>query len=119
MRRQLICINCPRGCHLEATQNADGEITVTGNGCARGVAYARQELTDPRRVVTAVVHTTSETMPWLPVKTDAPLPKQAIAPLLNRLYQMTVEVPVSCGETILADVGGTGVNVVATADCGN
>ena len=32
-------------------------------------------------------------------------------------YQQTVEVPVSCGETILADVGGTGVNVVATADC--
>ena len=68
-------------------------------------------------MVTAVVHTTSETMPWLPVKTDAPLPKQAIAPLLNRLYQMTVEIPVSCGETILADVGGTGVNVVATTEC--
>lgn len=42
MRYQLICINCPRGCHLEMMRNDDGEITVTGNDRARGVAYVRQ-----------------------------------------------------------------------------
>ena len=116
MKHQLICINCPRGCHLEVEETAAG-LVVNGNGCARGVAYATQELTDPRRVVTAVVHTTSKALPFLPVKTAAPLPKAHIAPLLNRLYKMTVEAPVACGEAILTDVGGTGIAVIATADC--
>ena len=29
---KLICINCPRGCHLEAEQDGD-KIKVTGNAC--------------------------------------------------------------------------------------
>ena len=36
---KLICINCPRGCHLEVTQE-DGEIKVSGNACPRGYTYA-------------------------------------------------------------------------------
>lgn len=116
MNHQLICINCPRGCHLEV-EEIGGQFVVTGNRCPRGATYATQELTDPRRVVTAVVRTTSAAMPYLPVKTAAPLPKAHIAPLLNRLYQMTVDTPVVTGQVILPDVAGTGTAVVATADC--
>lgn len=116
MKHQLICINCPRGCHLEAEEN-DGQIFVTGNACPRGDAYAKQELTDPRRVVTAVVRTDNPAQPYLPVKTDAPLPKRHIAALLNQLYQMTVHAPVASGTVVLTNIFDTGIAVVATGSC--
>ena len=118
MHKSLICIGCPRGCRLEIEMEGEA-ITVTGNSCPRGEAYAKQEMTNPRRVVTAVVHTTSSELPWLPVKTSAPFPKAAIAPLLNRLYKMTVKPPISCGNTVLENIDGTGINVIATESCPN
>ena len=45
-KRQLICIGCPLGCQMEAEQNEGGEVvSVKGNTCPRGDAYARKELT--------------------------------------------------------------------------
>lgn len=116
--KQLICISCPTGCHLTAARaNADSEWQITGNRCPRGKAYAQNELRDPRRIVTAVVRSNSKTLPCLPVRTDAPLPKRFIAPLLNQLYQMEVKIPVKCGEILLKDIEKTGVNVIFSCDC--
>ena len=92
----------------------DDSWNISGNGCPRGVAYAQQELTDPRRVVTAVVRTDDPDGAMLPVRTDQPLPKKWIAPLLNRLYRMTVTLPVKGGDVLLSDVEGSGINVVAS-----
>lgn len=116
MKQELICINCPRGCHLQVEEDStqEGVFHVTGNACPRGAAYARQELTDPRRVVTAVVRCASVETPCLPVRTDKPFPKAAIPRLLNLLYGMTIGQPVKLGQIILPDVDGTGINVIAT-----
>ena len=63
MEKKLICINCPIGCHLTAERSKDSDAwSVTGNRCPRGELYARNELTDPRRVVTATVRCNSELM---------------------------------------------------------
>jgi CxxC motif-containing protein len=56
--RELICIVCPTGCALTVTEGAAGAdgvpvLGVTGNRCPRGDVYAREEVTDPRRTVTA------------------------------------------------------------------
>ena len=116
--KKLICISCPTGCRLSASrETADGEWKITGNRCPRGVAYAQNELHDPRRIVTAVVRSDSELLPCLPVRTDAALPKRFIASLLNRLYQTEVKIPVKCGELLLADIENTGVNVIFSCDC--
>ena len=32
--RELICITCPKGCHLKVDEEND--YKVTGNGCPRG-----------------------------------------------------------------------------------
>ncbi len=118
MNRNLICISCPQGCRLNAGYNAEtGECTVTGNRCPRGAAYAKQELTDPRRVVTAVMKTDCAALPFLPVRTDKPFPRAKIPALLNRLYAMTVRTPVSCGDTVIEDVDNTGIRVIVTGSC--
>lgn len=46
---ELICIVCPKGCHLKVDEQND--YAVTGNGCKRGEAYGKKELTNPTRVV--------------------------------------------------------------------
>ena len=41
MKRELIWIVCPMGCHL--TADVDGEpVAISGNGCPRGARYGRQ-----------------------------------------------------------------------------
>jgi len=118
MEKNLICISCPVGCHLTAKRDGDsGEWEISGNRCPRGAAYAKSELSDPRRVVTATVASNSAVMPRLPVRTREPLPKRHIDALLNRLYQINVNVPVKRGDVLLSNVEGTGVDVIFSCDC--
>ena len=35
----LICITCPKGCHL--TVDEENDYKVTGNACPRGAEYGR------------------------------------------------------------------------------
>ena len=51
-KRELICIGCPMGCPLTVTLDGGEVVTVQGNTCPRGDAYARREVTAPTRIVT-------------------------------------------------------------------
>ena len=54
-KRDLTCIGCPLGCQITVTME-NGEVTdVKGNTCPRGDKYAREEVTNPTRVVTSIV----------------------------------------------------------------
>ena len=108
------CIICPAGCTLKITVQDDGTVAVTGNKCPRGKRYAEQEMTDPRRTVTATAATDSAEFPRLPVKTAAPVPKAAIPAVLAEIGQLTVKLPVEIGTVLIADAGKTGTAVVAT-----
>lgn len=108
-----ICINCPAGCHLEIEKEGDA-ITVRGNSCPRGIAYARQEVTDPRRVVTAVVAADAPERLFIPVKTTAPVPMAEIPELLKKLFSMRVALPVHPGDVLLKDHPSAEITVVAT-----
>ena len=128
MERKLVCISCPLGCRLTVTWEDETDIEVTGNKCAKGESYAQEEILAPKRVVTATVAVAgrasggrdaaggpSASGPGrLPVKTSAPLLKEHIPDLLNELYRMEVKPPVGCGEVLLRDIAGTGVDLVAT-----
>jgi CxxC motif-containing protein len=118
MKRNLVCISCPLGCRLTVTWEDESDITVTGNKCAKGESYAHEEILAPKRVVTATVAVAGRTVTSaprrLPVKTSAPLLKEHIPALLNELYGMEVEAPLRCGDVLLKDIAGTGVDLVAT-----
>ena len=53
--RNLTCIGCPMGCQLTAELAGGEVVSVRGNTCARGEAYARKECTHPARTVTGTV----------------------------------------------------------------
>ena len=71
--KELICITCPKGCHLKVDEAND--YAVSGNACPRGAIYGRNELLNPVRVVTSTVRLEGGPLPRLNVKTDKPLPK--------------------------------------------
>lgn len=114
--RELVCIACPVGCRVEVkyAEGGCGIVTLIGNKCKRGEAYAQQEVLDPSRTVTAVVETDSKILPYIPVRTNKPLPMQLIDKLLEKIYYMRIEGPLKLGHVIVDDFAGTGVNVVLT-----
>ncbi len=113
MKKKMICINCPKGCELEADILPSGEVRVTGHTCPRGEEYGRAEAVNPTRMVTGLVRVAGMRKP-LPVKTRAPVPKAKIPDVLFALSQTTVQLPVAIGDVVIPDVAGTGVDIVAT-----
>ena len=110
--KELICIVCPRGCHLRIDENG----TVTGNGCQRGVDYAHAELTAPVRTLTSTVKITGADLPRLPVKTDRPIPKERMAEAMRILNGVTVTAPIRIGDVIVKNIAGSEADLVATRE---
>ena len=111
--RELICISCPQGCHLCA-ENIDGKWQISGNRCPRGVVYATQELTDPRRMVTAVMPSDDPAHPFIAVRSSEPCPKAMIPGLLNKLYRTQIKMPVKNGDIVINDIDNSGISIIVT-----
>jgi len=114
MKRDLICIVCPRGCSMQVELEDSKVISVTGNACKRGEKYAIDECLSPTRMVTALVRVTNRKDTMVSVKTAAPIPKGNIFDLMKLINAATVEAPVSIGDVVLSDVYGT--DVIITKD---
>ncbi len=111
--KELICIVCPKGCHLRVEES---DWSVSGNQCARGEAYGRKELQNPTRVLTSTVRIEGAIYPRLPVKTDRDVPKPLLFDIMRALDGVTLTAPVRRGDIVLADVCGSGANIVASRD---
>ena len=114
--RTLICIGCPNGCLVTVDKNPDGSLSITGNACKKGEEYARNEVTAPKRTVTSIVRVSGGKNPVVSVKTKEEIPKEKIAACMEEISRTTLKAPVSLGQVVIADVAGTGVDIVATAD---
>lgn len=110
---ETICIVCPNGCHLTVEKKGSA-VLVTGNKCPKGEQYGIDEFTDPKRVVTAVVRTTSATWPCIPIKSSQPIARNRIDVVLKQLYSMQIDLPVKRGDVCSADCDGTGIALVYT-----
>ena len=113
MEKVITCINCPMGCRMTVRMEGDEILGITGNTCKRGEAYAKQECTVPMRMVTAVVPVDGRRMP-VSVKTRTPIPKAKISACMQALSRVHLQAPIHEKDIVLADVCGTGVDVIAT-----
>ncbi|MEG0691865.1 MAG: DUF1667 domain-containing protein [Oscillospiraceae bacterium] len=109
---ELICIVCPKGCHLKVDENND--FAVTGHSCQKGEVYGKKELTNPTRVLTSTVRIQGATLSRLPVKTDHDIPKGEITNAMKLLNDVTLQAPVQIGDIVIKNILGLGVNFVAT-----
>ena len=114
--KELICIGCPLGCPLKVEMEGNEVVSVTGNTCPRGDAYARKEVTNPTRIVTSTVKVNGGKRPVVAVKTKSDIPKSKIFEVMEAINKVEVTAPVAIGDVVITDVAGTGVEVVATAN---
>ena len=114
--KNIICINCPLGCPL-TVEVENGQVTkVTGNTCKRGEAYAVKEITAPARTVTSTVRVVNGERPVVAVRTKSDIPKDKIFACMEAINAVELTAPVKIGDVVIADVCGTGVDVVASAN---
>ena len=112
--RELTCINCPMGCRITVTMEGAEVLSVTGNTCKRGEAYAKTEITNPTRSLTSSVKVCGGVLPVVPVKSDKPVPKDMLFDCMKEINSVCVEAPVKIGQVIIENILGTGANIVAT-----
>lgn len=113
MKYELTCINCPMGCRITADYDGKEVTNIQGFTCARGKAYAQTEITDPTRMVTALVGVEGTHAP-LSVKTQTPIRKLLIFDALQTIRKITVKPPIRIGDVVIENICGSGVNVIAT-----
>lgn len=114
--RELTCINCPLGCSV-TVELQDGQIlSVAGNTCPRGDAYARKEVTNPTRIVTSSVPVTGGSRNMVSVKTASDIPKEKIFACMEALRGIRLKAPVHIGDVIVENAADTGVNFIATGE---
>lgn len=110
--QQILCIVCPMGCNMEAEPKGDS-YTVRGNGCKRGVQYAIEELTAPKRMVTCLLKVEGAEQP-LSVKTQSGVPKEMIFDCVREIKRLKLTSPVEIGTVLIENILGTGDNIIAT-----
>ena len=118
-QKNLTCIVCPRGCTLTVTLDSGLEnpvVSVEGQGCKRGVDYAVAECTHPTRVLTTTAPTVDGGV--VPCKTDKPSPRELLFEAMQEVNALSAPAVVRIGDILLADLLGTGANIVATANRG-
>ncbi len=112
--KHMVCTVCPMGCRLTVTCDESGELTVQGNTCKRGERYGRDEYIDPKRTVTTSVYVDGGQMPVVSVRTKTPVSKTSIPQVLEALKGFRAQAPVAVGQVLIANVAGTGADLVAT-----
>ena len=113
-KRNLTCIVCPRGCQMVVTLEDGKVVSVEGNFCKRGVTYANDECTNPKRTVTSTVRCKSGAV--VAVKTDRTIPKGMMFEVMKAINNIVAEDELNIGDVVIENVCGTGANVVATAN---
>lgn len=108
--KELTCIVCPRGCRLFI----DDELNVTGNSCPRGAQYAKDELTNPKRMITSFVRVKNRENTVVSVKTSTSVPKAMIFEVMEAINKIGVNAPTHIGDIVIKNVLDTGADIVIT-----
>lgn len=116
MNKELICIECPKGCALSVDIENCKVIKVTGGECPKGEKYAVSEIENPQRILTATLLTQGFSLKLLPVRTDQPIPKTRIKDAMKAIRDFKVTKRVKTGEIVITDLLKLGANLIATRD---
>ncbi len=107
--KEFVCISCPRGCLL----HVEGD-KVTGNFCKRGEIYGKAEATHPERALSSTVRIIGAKLPYLPVKSAKPIPKDKMFEAMKQINEIVVKAPVRKGDVLLENLASTAIPLIAT-----
>ena len=114
IEKELICVNCPMGCRIQVQIENDKVISVSGNNCPRGKAYAEKECIRPERILTSTVRIEGSLHRVLPVITDKEIPLDMMFEAMEEVRKLNVEAPVKEGQILIENLLSTGANLIAS-----
>jgi CxxC motif-containing protein len=112
--KEITCIVCPIGCKILVSATGTRVDVVKGQKCNKGIEYARNEVFDPRRMLTTSVLVRQGEWPLVSVKSTQPVPKEKLFAVLRVLRKTSVQAPLHCGQIILKNAADTGIDIIAT-----
>lgn len=112
--RELICIVCPKGCHITVENEGKDSFSASGYSCQRGKEYAFNELHNPVRTITTTVVVENASYERLPVKTSVPVNKGMVFDICRFLNGIKVKAPISIGDVVVKNVLDSGADIIAT-----
>jgi CxxC motif-containing protein len=113
MSDRLTCVLCPIGCELDV-ERAAGGLEVRGHQCEKGPGFAAEEILHPKRNLATSVPLRGTTSRMVSARLSAPVPRDMIFPILAEIAKLRPEPPVRRGQVLIANVLGTGADVIAT-----
>ena len=114
--KTIICVTCPVGCEMTIEYDNKNLISVAGNDCKRGINYASDEITNPRRTLTSTVVLSGAKIKYMPVKTSKPIAKDKLFEAMREINKIKINAPVKMGDVVYADITESGINLVAGRD---
>lgn len=111
---QICCTTCPSECRISVFSQGAEIIKIEGNGCKRGVVFAKQEMTDPVRTLTSTVllKGTGQTLS-IPVKSSQPMPLRSVEAAMKQIRKAVLTSSCRMGDVVIADICGLGLDIVA------
>ena len=107
----MICIVCPKGCHLHVDEES---FAVSGNSCEKGEKYGKTELQNPTRTLTSTVRLLGGQLRRCPVRSSVPIPKAQLLAAAAALEDVCLTAPVEIGQVAVKNILNSGADIVVT-----
>ena len=112
IEKDIICVICPQSCHINVKGDGKEITEMTGYTCKRGIEYATNEYTNPKRTLTSVVKAEGYTCPVIAVRSNKPIPKDMVFDAMDEVRQAVAKPPFYIGKVIIENILGTGADIV-------
>lgn len=112
--RDICCVVCPVGCTISVKEDNTGTLSVCGQGCPRGEAYAKSEYIAPTRVLTSTMKAEGYCTPVISVRSSRPIPKDLLKECMDTLRRVCVHEPFVIGRPVVTNILGTGADIILT-----
>jgi len=114
MKREFICIICPKGCRISAEYEGTDIKNISGDKCLKGKDYVKNEITNPLRIFTGSVLVENGDFPLVSVKTSSPIPKKYLKKIGEITRRIKVEAPIEIGQVVAKNLVSEDINLIAT-----
>ena len=109
---KITCILCPIGCEIRINKKL--LMIIDGAKCNKGIEYSKNEVLNPKRILTTSILVKNGIFPLVSVKTNKPIPKDEIFNILKIIKNKSVNAPIYIGDIIIKNILDTGADIIAT-----
>lgn len=102
---ELVCKNCPVGCHLTIVDNV-----VTGNRCPRGLSYKNAE---EESVFFTTVKIDSKRLGHLSIKSNRPITEEEKTKVRKLLEDYELKPPINANEVVIKNIGDLDIDFIS------